>query len=180
MEHTKVQNEIIKDGKVYKHFDTRPSQTGTPGYLTDIYRSEDGSIQYVERLTNAIRFSKHSRFTSEGNMISFAVNFKVLMQSVLQDCSDDELDRSILKCYHPLSKAKDLFLKEEANGGNTFSDALNEKIDEVVAELNDGNVVNALERVMAAKRAQENPFFHNAIALKAHYLKEEENQPELN
>ena len=70
MEHTKVQNEIIKDGKVYKHFDTRQSQVGTPGYLTDVYKSEDGSFQYVERLTNAIRFSKHSRITSEGNMIS--------------------------------------------------------------------------------------------------------------
>lgn len=178
---TRLKMEIVKDGKVYKHVNTSHSITGKEGYYTDTYKDDQGNVCYVERLVNAIKFTTHSRLSGDGNMISFSINFKILVQSAVDGCSDAELDRNILKCEHSLSKAQEWYAKESPEEHvQKYLNALQEKIELSVAELTaDGlNVLPALENIVTRPKTKENCPLNNAIQLQIYKMKNPEEEIE--
>ena len=180
-EQNRLKMEIIKDGKVLRHVETCRSITGREGYYTDTYRDEDGNVHYVERLANAIKFTTHSRRTGDGNMVSFSINFNLLVQGVLDGCSDEDLDRNILKCEYSLSKAQEFYAKESPEEHvQKYITALEEKIAETVATLSaEGkNVLPALEIILERPRTKENCPLNNALQLQIYKIKNPEEEIE--
>lgn len=181
----KLRMEIVENGKVLKHVRTDQSHSGQEGHYTDVYKDEDGNLHYVDRIANTIRFSSHSRRTGDGNMISFSITFKQMLEGLQDNCSEEELDKLILKCEHPLGKAVEFYKKESPeNHDDLFYNALNEKISEKVTEFTFGeitpSIIASLERALNAPRMQNNPALHNAIQLEIFNLKNPEVEPELN
>ena len=167
----KLRMEIIKDGKVLKYVCTNSSSTGREGYYTDTYKDNDGNIHYIDRLGNAIIFSSHSRRTGDGNMISFSINYKLMLVDLLSGCNEAEIDKLIKKCEYSLSKAYEGYKRENPElCDELYQKALYEKIDEVTNEYtvkeNYQDVLNSLETALQAPRMQENKPFSFALTLK--------------
>jgi len=180
---TKLQMEIIKNGKVLKYVETNTSRQGLAGHFTDTYKDEDGNIHYVDRVANAIKFTTYSRNTGDGNMISFALNFELLLKGLKENCTDSELDKLILKCAHPLNKALDFYKKESPDTYETrFYQAINDKVKEKIVEFTMGqpssSMISALQRAVEAPRMQTMIALHNAIKLELYNINNPEIEPE--
>lgn len=184
MPQTKLNMEIIKDGKVLKYVETHQSRTGQAGFFTDKYKDEEGNIHYIDRMANAIKFTTHSRRTGDGNMVSFVINFKNLVNGVLNECDDEELEKLIKKCEYSLSKAKEGYIRESAENGNEkYSQALemkvSESIDEFTLKQPSKAHVDAVERIMSVERVKENGVFRSSLCIKLNEMTTTEKEVEI-
>ena len=174
MEQTKHQPEIIKDDKVYKHIDTSPSRTGREGYFTDTYKSLDGQLLFVERLCNAIRFSKEPRNNSEGAMNSFKRNFNRVLPFIAGEISEKQLNTYILQLKYPIEKAKQYFEEKDKLGVEAFTKALEEKIEEVVEENSELKIIEVFEKILGTAEIKNNTYLNNALILQVYKFKNPE------
>lgn len=175
----KLKMTIEKDGKILKYVETNPSHSGQAGFFTDKYKDEDGNIHYIDRMANAIKFTTHSRRTGDGNMVSFVINFKNLINGAISACDSKELETLIKKCEYSLSKAKEGYLREDKeNGNNNYQEAVKTKvsqsIDEFTLKEKAPAYEQALERISNSPRMNEQEAFKNAICLKLEEMRKEE------
>ena len=107
-------------------------------------------------------------------MTSFALIFESLLAKLNQNCSDEELDKFILQCQHPLEKAKGFFKKQSPEDyEQMFFNALNEKVEEKIKKFaidNPSSFTIELKRLINAPRLQNNSALHNTIVLSLHNL----------
>lgn len=180
---SKLKMEIIKDGKRLKYVETNPSHTGQAGYFTDTYRDEQGYLHYIDRMANAIKFTTHSRKTGDGNMISFVINFKNLIEGVLNCCDDEELDKLIKKCEYSLSKAKEGYVRENPENGNeVYAKAVEQKVSESIDEFTLKQPTQAhiesVERIINTERVKENDVFKSSLCIKINDMSKTETEVE--
>lgn len=172
--HDTLKMEIKKeDGTILKHVGTGYSYLGSQKHLADIYKDEEGNIEYVDRVAKPIIFTPYSKWTAEGNMTSFALIFESLLANLKKKCSDEELDKFILQCQHPLEKAKEFFKKQSPEDfEQMFFNSLNEKVEEKikVSAIDNPSFTIELKRLINAPRLQNNSALHNTIVLSLHNL----------
>lgn len=182
----KLELEINEKGKKWRYIFTEPATKLDPKHCTDYYKviKENGELGDEvlprTRLINEIRMSTHPRNTGDGNMISFSITFKNLVENGLRGCDDKELDKFILQCDYPLKKAFNYYSKEDSqNAEKIFLTALEDKIAEVCSGLKSEHesesIVTVLERTLKVERLKESPSLHNAILLQSFRMR----QPEL-
>lgn len=166
-----VKKIIEQDGKFLKYVGTDGTQRKSTGRYFDHYIDDEKKIYFVPRLANNIRFSTHSRFTGDGNMISFSVNFTQLLKGLSANCDDKELSRLINTCIYPLERAKSFYVKENPETAEeTFTKAVNDKVSETIdiVSMKDYSqeFINGIERAMKEQSLKDLSVFYTALCHK--------------
>lgn len=179
--------QIEKDGKILQYVRTKQKEPHTStGYLTDVYKDEDGNLHFIERLQNNIRFTNYNRLSGEGNITSFGTNLKLLIQGMIDGFSESEYDRHIRKCKSSLETARKYFTKENPENFNTvYAEAVQAKVVEIIDEMTlkqySPETITVLDKLIDDARIKEEVPFSNALVTKVYVMKkaESENEPTL-
>lgn len=177
----KLESQKLFNGKVLKYINSELLHRDDSGRVTDFYEDEDGKLYSFTRIPTPIYFPKKNRHSAQDYIETLGIDIMLLIEGIIENCSDHELDRLVLKCKHSIEHSKMLMEKSDTDDvSQKHFDAVNEQVNQTIDEslYSVDLIMEGLERALTMPSMQNMAILHNIIKLKVFNYKEEQKESE--